>query len=144
MLLTEEQLKEYGKKLGAKLGPGDVVALVGELGAGKTTLAKSIASGLGVTETVTSPTFTLVCEYKSGRLPFYHIDVYRLGKVDNKPGADELSEIGCEEYFYGTGVTVVEWADRLGGLLPVDSIHIELKYTDDPDIRRIEVRDARD
>ena len=138
MLLNEEQLKEYGRELGAGLGPGDVVALAGELGAGKTTLARAIAAGLGVTEPVTSPTFTLVGEYMSGRLPFYHIDVYRLGSPGEKLKPEELSEIGYGEYFYGPGVTVVEWADRIEGLLPEHTLWISLSYTDDPDVRRVE------
>jgi len=130
--MNEEQVNEYGRELGRKLGPGDVVALYGELGSGKTTLAKAIAAGLGVTETVTSPTFTLVCEYKSGRLPLYHIDIYRLDKPE------ELSDIGLDEFFYGRGITIVEWADRIGWLLPEGSLSIELSYTDDPDIRKVE------
>ena len=95
---------EYGRELGAGLAAGDVVALTGELGAGKTTIAKAIAAGIGVTELVTSPTFTLVGEYMSGRLPFYHIDVYRIGPMDEKLRACELSEIGINEYLYGRGV----------------------------------------
>ena len=129
MFLNEVQVNEYGRKLGRELGPGDVVALYGELGSGKTTLAKAIAEGLGVTETVTSPTFTLVLEYKSGRLPLYHVDVYRLEKPE------EFADIGLDEYFYGRGVTIVEWADRIGWLLPEDILRIELSYTDDPDVR---------
>jgi len=130
--MNEEQVNEYGRELGSKLGPGCVVALYGELGSGKTTLAKAIATGLGVAETVTSPTFTLVCEYKSGRIPLNHIDVYRL------ENPEELADIGLDEYFYGRGVTIVEWADRIGWLLPEESMRIELSYTDDPDIRRVE------
>ena len=130
--MNEEQVNEYGRELGRKLGPGDVVALCGELGSGKTTLAKAIAVGLGVTETVTSPTFTLVCEYKTGRLPLYHIDVYR------PENPEELAGMGLDEYFYGRGVTVVEWADRIDWLLPKESTRIELSYTDDPDVREVE------
>ena len=130
--MNEEQVNEYGRELGGKLGSGDVVALYGELGSGKTTIAKAIAEGLGVTETVTSPTFTLVCEYKSGRLPLYHIDVYRL------ENPEELADIGLDEYFYGRGVTIVEWADRIGWLLPEESMRIELSYTDDNAIRKVE------
>ena len=139
VLLNEEQLNECGRELGAKLGPGDVVALTGELGAGKTTLAKAIAEGLGVTETVTSPTFVLVCEYKTGRLPLYHIDVYRL------ESAGEMNDIGLDEYLYGSGVTVIEWADRIECLLPETTLRIDLNHTEDPDLRLLEVRaNARD
>jgi len=128
-LLNEEQLIEYGKELGSRLGPGAVVALVGELGAGKTTLAKAIAEGLGVTETVTSPTFVIACEYRSGRLPFFHLDVYRL---ESPP-----DEIDLDEYLYGDGVTIIEWADHVEKLLPSDTLWIEINYTDDPDIREV-------
>jgi len=135
MVFNEEQLNEYGRELGGKLGPGDVVALTGELGAGKTTLAKAIAEGLGVTETVTSPTFVLACEYKTGRLPFYHIDLYRLESLG------EMDDIGLDEYLYGSGVTVVEWADRALGLLPENTIWIGLDYTDDPNLRLLKVHE---
>jgi len=134
MIFNEEQLKEYGSDLGAKLGPGDVVALTGELGAGKTTLAKAIAEGLGVTEAVTSPTFVLACEYKTGRLPFYHIDLYRLESIG------EMDDIGLDEYLYGSGITVVEWADRALDLLPKNTLLIGLSHTDDPYLRLLEVR----
>lgn len=134
--MNEEELREYGIRLGAGLGPGSVIALTGELGAGKTTLAKAVAAGLGVTEAVTSPTFTLICEYGSGRLPLYHFDVYRLPDA-----AAEMAELDFEEYFYGGGVTVVEWADRVAGLLPEDALRIEIAYTKDPDLR--EVRELR-
>ena len=138
--MNEEQVREYGRELGTRLGAGDVVALTGELGAGKTTLAKAIAGGLGVTDLVTSPSFTLVSEYMSGRLPFNHIDVYRLGSPDDDLRADELSEIGIDEYLFGAGVTVVEWADRIEGLLPEHAVRIELSYTNDPDIRKVEIK----
>ena len=131
-------MREYGKELGTKLGPGSVVALAGELGSGKTTLAKAIAAGLGVAELVTSPTFTLIGEYISGRLPFYHIDVYRLGAPDEYLKAADLSELDFGEYLYGRGVTVVEWADRIEGLLPEHSLWIRLSHTGDPDIREVE------
>jgi len=130
MFFDEEQLTEYGKELGSRLGSGAVVALVGELGVGKTTLAKAIADGLGVTETVTSPTFTLICEYRSGRLPLYHMDFYRLD-------ASELAETGCDEYIFGTGVAIIEWASRADGFLPNNTLRIELNYTDDPNIREV-------
>ena len=141
--MNEEQVKEYGRGLGTKLGAGDVIALAGELGAGKTTLAKSIAAGLGVVELVTSPTFTLIGEYMSGRLPFYHIDVYRLGSPEENLKADDLSEIDYDEYLYGKGVTVVEWADRIEELLPARSMWIKLSHTEDPDVREVERRFER-
>jgi len=141
MLMNEEELREYGKRLGAGLGPGSVVALTGELGAGKTTFAQAVAAGLGVTETVTSPTFTLICEYESGRLPFYHFDVYRLPEEGEEAlGGDtaaEMVELGFETYFYSGGVTVVEWADRVASLLPEDALWVDIAYTDDPDLREV-------
>jgi tRNA threonylcarbamoyladenosine biosynthesis protein TsaE len=116
-------------ELAAKAAPGTVVALCGDLGTGKTTLTKAIAEGLGVTETVTSPTFAIIKEYTSGRLPFYHFDVYRIGD------AEEMYALGFEEYFYGDGAAVVEWANRVEELLPPDAIVIELSYGRNADER---------
>jgi tRNA threonylcarbamoyladenosine biosynthesis protein TsaE len=112
---------ELGFRLGQLLTPGDVVVLTGELGAGKTTLAQGLARGLGVTGPVTSPTFTLIHEHQ-GRWPFYHLDAYRL----EDPAA--VCELGLEEYFYGQGVTAIEWGERLGELLPSQHLRIELEY----------------
>ena len=134
MLFNEEQLKEYGRQLGSELIAGDIVALTGNLGSGKTVLTKAIALGLGVTETVTSPTFTLINEYGSGRLPLYHFDVYR---PSDEEAEKVFSEIGIEEYFYGMGISVVEWAERVSGLLPENTIWIKLAYTDDLGIREV-------
>jgi tRNA threonylcarbamoyladenosine biosynthesis protein TsaE len=108
--------------LAAAAAPGTVIALIGDLGTGKTTLTKAIAEGLCVKETVTSPTFAVIKEYTSGRMPLYHFDVYRLG------GAEDMYALGFEEYFYGNGLTVVEWADRIEELLPKDAITIRLDY----------------
>ena len=105
------------------------MALSGDLGTGKTALTKAIAEGLGVRELITSPTFTIVQEYHSGRLPLYHFDVYRV----NDP--DELCEIGYEEYFYGQGVCVVEWADLIEELLPPDALKILITYGELPEER---------
>lgn len=126
MLLNEQELTEYGIKLGKELVAGSVVALVGELGAGKTTLAKGIASGLGVTDEITSPTFTIINEYTSGRLPLYHYDVYRLGEGD--AAYDGMEDLGYKEHFFGDGVTIVEWADIIEDLLPKDTVRVELSY----------------
>ena len=121
-LKNENETREFGLKLAAGLKPGDVIALTGELGTGKTTLAGYIAEGLGVKEEITSPTFTLIREYKSGRLPFFHFDLYRLA------GEREVIELGYEEYFYGNGVCLVEWADNAKGLLPKGCITIQMYY----------------
>ena len=121
-LTSLEQTEEFGKEFAKTLKPGTVVALTGPLGAGKTTLTKSVARGLGVTETITSPTFTIVCEYETGTLPLYHFDVYRVHDEE------DLFEMGFEEYFHKGGVCLIEWADLIPELLPEDTIGIELNY----------------
>ena len=131
---NEKELKEYGLKLGRALSSGTIIALIGDLGAGKTTLTKAIAEGMGVIEPVTSPTFTLINEYESGRLPLYHFDVYRIDDID------EMNMLGYEEYFYGEGITVVEWADKIEELLPKDTTIIELQYGKEPDTRLLSMR----
>ena len=102
--------------------PGDIIALIGDLGTGKTALTKYIAEGLGVTEEVISPTFTIVREYRSGRLPLFHFDVYRLA------GGSELTDIGAEDYLEGDGVCVIEWADIVADVLPEDALVVSLGY----------------
>jgi len=118
----ERETEEFGRSLAEKLEAGDVLALIGDLGTGKTTLTKSIAKGLGIEEMITSPTFTIVSEYFSGRLPLFHFDVYRLS------GEDEAFEAGLEEYFDRGGICVIEWADIIGGLLPENTKYIFLEY----------------
>jgi len=112
----------FGRRLGSLLGAGDVVALVGPLGSGKTTLTKGIAQGLGLDEPrwVTSPTFVLVHQYE-GRLPIYHVDAYRL------KGQAEAEALGTEEIFFGDGVAIVEWAERIAGALPRERLEIALE-----------------
>jgi len=122
ILNGEPDTRNFGIALAQKLNPGDIVALIGDLGTGKTTLTKSIAEGLGIRETITSPTFTIVQEYTEGRLPLYHFDVYRI----NDP--EEMYELGYEEYFFGQGVCVVEWADLIAELIPENSITIRIEY----------------
>lgn len=119
---NEEDTKAFGRKLAEELEAGDILALIGDLGTGKTTLTKSVAAGLGVTEDITSPTFNIVNEYHSGRLPLFHFDVYRL-----ESGAD-LFEIGGEEYFDAGGVCIIEWADLVAEALPDDTKVIFLEY----------------
>lgn len=114
-----EETKELAKRLSQLLQPGDVLALIGDLGAGKTTFAQGIGEGLLIDEPIDSPTFTIVKEYQ-GRMPFYHMDVYRL-----ETAIDE--ELGWDEYFYGDGVTLVEWAQRIEPLLPEDTIWIRIQ-----------------
>lgn len=122
IIRNEEETRSFGHELAKALKPNDVVALIGDLGTGKTTLSKYIAEGLGVKEMITSPTFTIVCEYHSGRLPLYHFDVYR---VDDP---DTLFEIGAEEYFYAGGVSIVEWADMVAEILPDETLCIFIEY----------------
>lgn len=122
IIRNEEDTKAFGHELAESLGPGAVLALIGNLGTGKTTLTKYIAEGLGITEMLTSPTFTIVREYYSGRLPLYHFDVYRL------ESAAELFHIGAEEYFYGNGVCIVEWADQVAEILPDETLCIFIEY----------------
>lgn len=112
--------------IGERLVPGDVVALIGELGSGKTCITQGIARGLRVPEgyPITSPTFTLINEYP-GRVRLYHMDVYRLS------GTEDLEPLGYEDYFYGDGVVVVEWAEKIAGVLPDESIVIHLCYVDE-------------
>jgi tRNA threonylcarbamoyladenosine biosynthesis protein TsaE len=115
-----------GERLGALLGEGDFIALTGELGSGKTQFARGVAVGVGVDPAVpvTSPTYTLVNPYQ-GRLPLYHFDLYRL------VNANEIADLGFEEFFYGSGVCLVEWAERLGSLLPADRLTALFGYVDD-------------
>lgn len=119
---NENETRQFGEELARSLKPGDVIALIGDLGTGKTTLTKYIARELGIMQAITSPTFTIICEYKSGRLPLYHFDVYRL----NSP--DEMLELGYEEYFFGDGVCIVEWADKIEELLPDDAKTIRITF----------------
>ena len=119
---NEHDTEEFGIKLASTLEPGDIVALIGDLGTGKTTLTKYIAKGLGVTETIDSPTFNIVKEHKSGRLPLFHFDVYRLSS------GDELLDIGADEYFYATGVCIIEWADVVADVVPEKAKVILIDY----------------
>lgn len=118
----ENSTRAFGTELGQSARAGQVIALIGDLGTGKTTLTKYIAEGLGIAEDVVSPTFTVIREYHSGRLPLYHFDVYRIGDPD------ELFNIGAYEYFDGNGVCVVEWADLIKDELPEDTDYIMIEY----------------
>ncbi len=112
-----------GRRLAAHLGPGDVVALYGDLGAGKTHLVKGICAALGVPEAaVTSPTFTLVNEYAGRDFPVYHLDAYRVRRIE------EFFELGYEEYVYGEGLCLVEWPEKLEGLLPPHTLRLRLEH----------------
>lgn len=128
-----------GKQLGERACSGDVFLLEGDLGVGKTVFTQGFAAGLGILEPVNSPTFTIVQEYEGGRLPFYHFDVYRIGDIE------EMEEIGYEDYFYGDGVCLVEWANRIEGLCPKNAqkIIIEKDLQRGFDYRRIIVEEGK-
>lgn len=124
---SPEQTAEFAMKLGRHLQPGDIIALEGDLGAGKTTFTKGLAQGLDIKKTVNSPTFTIIKEYQ-GRMPLYHMDVYRV--------EDAFEDLGFDEYFEGDGVTVVEWAHLIGDQLPSERLTIYL-YHNKEDGRKI-------
>ncbi|PYN97497.1 MAG: tRNA (adenosine(37)-N6)-threonylcarbamoyltransferase complex ATPase subunit type 1 TsaE [Candidatus Rokuibacteriota bacterium] len=129
---SPEDTEVAGERLGRTLGPGDVVALTGELGAGKTCFVQGIARGVGVTTRPTSPTFVLINEYR-GRLPVHHVDAYRTNSVT------ELADLGLEEMIDGDAVTVIEWAEKAGPLLPKRTIHVHIEGVgDEPRTIRIE------
>ena len=109
---SPRETAELGRKLGEHASSGDVYTLIGDLGVGKTVFTQGIAEGLGIKETVNSPTFTILQVYEGGRLPFYHFDVYRIGDIE------EMDEIGYEEYFYGNGMCMIEWGNLLTEILP--------------------------
>lgn len=126
------ETEEFGIRLGKLLKPGDIVCLNGDLGAGKTTMTKSIGVGLDVDEYITSPTFTLINLYR-GRMVVYHFDVYRLENVD------ELYDLGFDEYFFGEGVCIIEWAEKIERMIPVDRIVIDIKKGNQLDERILHI-----
>jgi tRNA threonylcarbamoyladenosine biosynthesis protein TsaE len=117
---SDEETRALGEALGRRLGPGDVVCLIGPLGAGKTTLAQGIARGLEVEDVVNSPTFTLVQEY-AGRLPVYHLDVYRLS------GPEEAADLALDELLAAGGIVMIEWPERIAPFLPPDRLEVHLE-----------------
>ena len=118
---SPEETFELGKKLGEEAKPGLVYTLTGDLGVGKTVLAQGIAAGLGIEEAICSPTFTIVQVYEEGRLPFYHFDVYRIGDIE------EMDEIGYEDYFYGDGLSLIEWSNLIQEILPEKQTDITIE-----------------
>lgn len=127
---------ELGVEVGKNARPGQIYALIGDLGVGKTVFIQGVAKGLGIDEPVNSPTFTIVQVYDSGRLPFYHFDVYRIGDVE------EMEEIGYEEYFFGDGVCFVEWANLVDEIMPEETtwVTIEKDLGKGFDYRKISIR----
>ena len=132
-LNNEADTRALGHRIAEAAEPGDVVALIGDLGTGKTALTKYIAEGLGIKGDISSPTFTIVKEYRNGRLPLYHFDVYRLGN------GDELIDIGAEEMLDGDGLCVIEWADIVADVLPEDALAIRLDYGENEGERIAEI-----
>ena len=126
-----------GVKLGRLLDCGDIVCLTGDLGAGKTAFTKGIGIGLGVVDYITSPTYTIINEY-SGRIPLYHFDVYRL------ESSEEMQELGYEEYFYGDGAVVLEWADMVKDMIPIERIWITILKVEDENSREILIEPTGD
>ena len=135
--LFYKDTEQLGARLGAMCKQGDVYTLLGDLGVGKTVFTQGFAKGLGIDEPVNSPTFTIVQEYEMGRIPFYHFDVYRIGDVE------EMDEIGFDDYVYGQGVCLIEWANLIEEILPekYTQILIEKDLTRGFDYRRITVTD---
>ena len=118
---SPEETFALGQKLGEQAKAGQIYTLIGDLGVGKTVFTQGIARGLGITEAVSSPTFTIVQVYEEGRLPFYHFDVYRIGDIE------EMEEIGYDDYFFGNGVCMIEWAELIEELIPENSIHVTIE-----------------
>lgn len=125
MLIIETRSPEetflVGEKIGRNALPGQVYTLNGDLGVGKTVLTQGVAKGLGIEEPISSPTFTIIQEYEGGRLPFYHFDVYRIGDLE------EMEEIGYDDYFFGEGICLIEWANLIEEILPKNRITIVLE-----------------
>lgn len=148
---NEEETRDFGIGLAKNAAPGDVIALMGDLGTGKTALTRYLAEGLGIKGRISSPTFTIVKEYRSGRIPLYHFDVYRLagdndilsgqdisgeeGREIRERAIDELFNIGADEYFEGEGLTVIEWADLIEEALPENAMRIYMEYGEGEDQR---------
>ena len=118
---SAEETFEFGKSIGVKAAPGTVITLNGDLGVGKTVFTQGVAKGLGIDEPVCSPTFTIIQIYESGRLPMYHFDCYRIADVS------EMDEIGYEDYFYGEGICLIEWSERIREILPEHPIQITIE-----------------
>ena len=118
---SAEETFAFGKRIGQMARPGQVFTLVGDLGVGKTVFTQGVAVGLGITEPISSPTFTIIQIYEEGRMPFYHFDVYRIGDIE------EMEEIGYDDYFFGEGICLIEWANLIEEILPEDIIAIKIE-----------------
>ena len=118
---SERETYEIGYEMGLHARAGDIYTLIGDLGVGKTVFTKGFAAGLGISEPVNSPTFTILQIYEDGRLPLYHFDVYRIAEPE------EMEEIGSDEYFYGEGVCLIEWADLIEDIIPAGAISVRIE-----------------
>jgi len=134
---SARETADLGYELGKKAIAGQVYTLIGDLGVGKTVFTQGLARGLDIEEPISSPTFTIVQIYEEGRLPFYHFDVYRIGDIE------EMEEIGYEDYFFGSGITLIEWANLIKELLPDKYTQISIKkdFSKGFDFRQIEIED---
>ena len=130
---SEEETQKLGERLAGRLEPGTVIAYTGDLGAGKTAFTRGLARGLGISDRVTSPTFTIVNEYEGGRLPLFHFDMYRLGS------SDELYDIGWEDYLARGGVCAVEWSENIDDALEEGAIRVEIRRGEQEGQRVIEI-----
>ena len=135
---SPEDTLNLGREMGRNAQPGDIYTLIGDLGVGKTVFTQGIAEGLEIEESICSPTFTIVQVYEEGRMPFYHYDVYRIGDVE------EMDEIGYEDYFYGEGLCMIEWANLIEEILPSKrkEITIEKDLEKGFDYRKITIVDV--
>ena len=133
---SPEDTLELGRKMGREAQPGEVYTLIGDLGVGKTVFTQGIAEGLEIDDSICSPTFTIVQLYEEGRMPFYHFDVYRIGDIE------EMDEIGYEDYFYGEGLCMIEWANLIEEILPprYKEITIEKDLEKGFDYRKITIK----
>ncbi len=137
---SAEETLELGRQMGQNARSGDVYTLIGDLGVGKTVFTQGIAEGLDIEESICSPTFTIVQVYEEGRMPFYHFDVYRIGDVE------EMDEIGYEDYFYGEGLCMIEWANLIEEILPSTrkEITIEKDLEKGFDYRKITIKEIKE
>ena len=137
---SAEETSALGEQIGREAKPGSVYTLMGDLGVGKTVFTQGIAKGLGITEPICSPTFTIVQVYEEGRIPFYHFDVYRIGDIE------EMDEIGYEDYFYGNGLVMIEWANLIEEILPPvrTEIIIEKDMEKGFDYRKITMKEVKE
>lgn len=133
---SAQETFQLGEKIGKIVKPGDVISLIGDLGVGKTVFTQGLAKGLDIKEPINSPTFTIVQIYEEGRVPFYHFDVYRIGDIE------EMDEIGYEDYFYGNGICLIEWANLIEEILPnnIKEITIEKDLEKGFDYRKITIK----